>query len=284
MSVLLLVIHRSRTFLSAAVLAVVALGAAFHAGRLRPAIRPGSPLLNANRIQVSRDTFTIINGQRAVGRAVVQTGLDRRHGRLLIIRSEQHFNARDQLVHVDSFALDAATLRPLFQQSIDGRQAQRLFFSETRIRGVQLNRSGERSIDLALDGPLFYASSLDLVLGALPLHPSFTGELAVFDADSASRKTTRVQVTAREVVCTGSGRPCASWRVETDGPQGKVAYWIGTRSRKLIRYSIPKQNLVYVRRRGCQGVWPIGSTPSLTRTAARTRARRRPPLHGSAGT
>ena len=193
----------------------------------RDPVRPGASSLDPARIAAGTDSFLVAvqqNGQLGiVGVLVLST---RKDASGVLTRNERLESLEGQSLQVDSFALDAATLAPIHQET-DGGSA------------------------LVL-GTAFHDNSVDVVLAALPLAPGFEAEL-ILEREGGGEQTATARVTGTESVALVDGQTCPSWRVEVTAEGEAGAYYIGKASHELMRYHSPSAGLLINRARGCKG-------------------------------
>jgi hypothetical protein len=203
-----------RTLIVAVLLACLAAPAV--AAQAAP-IRPGG--LAGARVAAGTHRFDVYLDDRAGGdpdaEYVLETRLPETDGRPMILRRES-LRVDRRVVQADSFALDRATLAPL-----------------------------------AEPGGEFLASSMDLVLGALPLADGYAATLAVWDEDEGAA-TARVRVIAREEVRTDRG-PLRAWRVSVRRTGSAGTYWMREDTRALAQFVAADRSMRMTLRQGAAG-------------------------------
>lgn len=231
-------------------LRIVALLAGLAAPALQaqvPHVRPGSgispaPAARENRLDVWLDGRT--RGEPD-GEFVMETRLADVDGRPAIVRRETlSFGGR--VVQADSFALDRATLAPLLlrYEGMGGGSA--IDFADRRASGWVEAEDGREKVDVRLEGPVFLAGSMDLVLGALPLAAGYTADLALFEPGEGP-VTARVEVAGEEEVAAG-GRTMRAWRVDVRGSGAAGTYWMREDTRTLVQFVAADRSMRMVRR------------------------------------
>ena len=190
------------------------------------AVRPGDSSLDASQIQPRADTLlvSIVDGEtvQPVGAVELATGRTD-DGR--IWRSERMGIFGEEVAVVDSFAIDARTLAPVYRGA-----------------GTQLRRDV---------GDAFHANSIDLILSALPLAEGYAAELALeSDALDASSKA-HVRVLGQTSVRTLRGARCTAWEVEVNTGDTLGRYWIDALDGTLVQFAAPTEGMRLTRGRGC---------------------------------
>jgi hypothetical protein len=164
-----------------------------------PVLRPGSEIAT-DRIQARADTFDLFFEGRTRGVPDATMTLETRvatvGGAEAIVRRETLW-VDDEAAQVDSFVLVRATLEPLSARAEGISGDRSLDFAGGRVRGWTGDEDGRDTVDAALPEPVFLSSSMDLVLGALPLRAGYTARLAIY-VDGEGVTTARVQVAAPE--------------------------------------------------------------------------------------
>ena len=212
-----------------------------------PLLRPGSglspaPAARENRLDVFLDGRT--RGEPD-GEYVMETRLADVGGRPAVVRRER-MSFLGRVVQADSFALDRATLAPLLLRAEGMGGGSAIDFSAGRATGWREGEDGRKKVDVRLAGPVFLAGSMDLVLGALPLAPGYTADLALFEP-GAGPVTARVEVAGVEEVATGGGT-LRAWRVDVRGSGSAGTYWLREETRTLVQFVAADRSMRMVRR------------------------------------
>lgn len=192
-------------------------------------LRPGTPVLEGARIAAGTDSLALVVVQDGEARMAGFMTLQTTREGANLVRAERLFGADGSTLHADSFAVDAATLAPRYQVS-EGRT---------------------RTFDAGAGA--FYANSVDLVLGALPLAEGYEAQL-VLTADEGEAEAETVaplRVTGQETVRALDGGACAAWRVAFEKDGAGSVYWISTQTGRLVQFVSPGDGLAFVRLRGC---------------------------------
>jgi hypothetical protein len=112
-----------------------------------------------------------------------------------------------------------------------------LSYHGTRLAGEK--RFADRQvvpIDASVESPVFDAHSVEMVLRVLPLADGYAAELPVFHAGRGVEMVISVRVLGREML-RSAGDGVDTWRVRTDWEGVTQYYWVGARSRELLRQS-----------------------------------------------
>jgi hypothetical protein len=204
-----------RTLITAALLACLAAPAL---GAQGSPLRPGDTLSGA-RVAAGTLEFDMYLDGRTEGfpdaEYVLETRLAEVAGRPAVVRRET-IRIGGEVMQVDSFALDRATLAPIARS----------------------------------DGA-FLANSMDLLLGALPLADGYEAALAVRE-DGKGVVTARVRVTGREDVRTDRG-PVRAWRVSVRGASTEGTYWLRQDTRTLVQFVAADRSMRIVLLQGAAG-------------------------------
>lgn len=223
--------------LSVAVLLLLACACApAAAGAQTLVLRPGDAAVRAEAVGGVQE-FDLIeedgSGEPA-GRMVIRTRLVPVDGTPAIVRTETVW-MDDEVVQVDSFALDRRTLAPLALRSASVQTGVQLDFFARHVRKVDNGDWGADTSEVALPEPVFLGGSTDLLLGALPLAPGYTAKLAVFEAQDGL-DTIAVQVEAMEDVALPGGGSVPAWRVAVTEGWLVSTYWMDRESRTLVQF------------------------------------------------
>jgi hypothetical protein len=215
-----------------------------------PVLRPGSGM-QTDRIQPRADTFDLFLGGRTVGTPDATLMLDTRlatvGGAEAIVRLEM-LRIRVGVAQVDSFVLVRATLAPLSVHAEGISVDRSLHFAGGRVRGWTRDGEGRDTVDVALPEPVFLSSSMDLVLGALPLRAGYTATLALY-VDGEGVTTARVQVAEPEEVTVPGGHVRA-WPVTVCESGADGTYWMEDGARTLVQFVTADRGMRIVRNRG----------------------------------
>lgn len=215
-----------------------------------PVLRPGSGIAT-DHIQPRADTFGLFLDGRTRGAPdatmTLETRLSAVDGAEAVVRRETLWIG-ERAAQVDSFVLVRATLAPLSARA-EGISANRsLDFAGGRVRGWTRDEDGRDTVDVALAEPVFLSSSMDLVLGALPLRAGYTARLALFD-EGEGAATARVEVAEAEEVQVPGGRVRA-WPVAVRGSGADGTYWMEDGARTLVQFVTADRGMRIVRNRG----------------------------------
>jgi hypothetical protein len=205
-------------------------------------VHAGSPLLDGSRIAARTDTFSMANGAQPAGMMVMRTAA---LGDTALLRVERVTAPGGQLADVDSFAVRARTVEPLF--SVAGvTRGHTLRFHPGRVTGA----ADGTPVDVRLEAPAFYANSTDLLLAALPLAEGRRFTLSLWNPFRGAHGM-EVRVGRAEPVTTAEGGTCEAWRVETEGPGGAAVYWVERRTRSLVAYAMGEFQIRILRHPEC---------------------------------
>jgi hypothetical protein len=236
---------------SLAVTLLLACACAPAAGAQTVVLRPGSAGVLAENVGGGVQEFDLIeedgNGEPA-GRMIIRTRLVPVDGTPAIVRTETIW-MDDELVQVDSFALDRRTLAPLALRSTSIETGVQLDFAPGTVRKVDDGDWGADTSDVALPEPVFLGGSTDLLLGSLPLARGYTAKLAVFDAQDGI-DTISVEVEAMEDVALPEGGSVSAWRVAVTEGWLVSTYWMDRESRTLVQFESADGSFRIVRSRG----------------------------------
>ncbi|HYW12191.1 MAG TPA: hypothetical protein VE871_09540 [Longimicrobium sp.] len=236
-------------------LLLLACAAAPAVGAQAPVLRPGSGM-QTDYIQPRADTFDLFLGGRTLGTPDGTLMLDTRlatvGGPAAIVRLEM-LRIGVGVAQVDSFVLVRATLAPLSSHAEGISVDRSLHFAGGRVRGWTRDGEGRDgkgrdSVDVALPDPVFLSSSMDLVLGALPLRAGYTAKLALY-VDGEGVTTARVQVAEPEEVTVPGGQVRA-WPVTVRGSGADGTYWMEDGARTLVQFVTADRGMRIVRNRG----------------------------------
>ncbi|HEX2189255.1 MAG TPA: hypothetical protein VHG51_10180 [Longimicrobiaceae bacterium] len=255
---------RSSTLLC---LAMLALGATAAACQSDPDPGPGqearvgvgSPELQAARIRPGVDTLVFLRGTGDAEQPVpglvltLRTTLEGDGPGAVVVREEETRGRNGTVVDADSFVLARPSLAPVRQRSAGGQGERTLRFDGRRVQGSRTGPGMQTPVDVALEEPVFYANSLDLVLSALPLREGYAARIPVFDAGSGAVAELRARVAGAETVRTADGGSCQAWRVEVAGGSSNGTYWIERSGRGLVRYNAAQGEMRMLRKSGCGG-------------------------------
>lgn len=201
-------------------------------GAAQAHVEPGSPLLDASRIQAGIETLVHVRPGNGGDSLTYMLLLDTRHagaaGRETIIRAERVPVQTGSFV-LDSFAVVRRTLAPVFT------------------KGAQFAFTFNRTT-----GGKFYINSIDLVLRALPLADGFSAMLPTYDPVESRTFDRRVIVEGVEDVPTVDGGVCRAWRVHITGRDDDAQrFWISAASHALVRHQRDGASDYLVRMQGC---------------------------------
>ena len=219
-------------------------------------IGPGSAEIRAEQVRERADTLDLLvpqgGGAQAAGMVVLQTTLGEAQG--VLVRVERITDGDGNLMALDSFTVDRATLAPLTVLARGGTGMRKLRWEAGRVRGHDADGG---TIDVAADEPAFYSNSVDMVLAALPLAEGYEAAIR-FSGGDEQNGSSPVRVTGQEDVTTGDGGRCRAWRVEVGGSGHAGTYWIGAGDRALVRFDGGSGGVRILRRNGC-GAAPPGN-------------------------
>lgn len=223
-------------------------------------VGPGSAEVQAAQVRERVDTLDLLmvqgGGAQPTGMVVLRTAPAEAQG--VLLRVERVTDGDGNLVVLDSFTVDRATLAPRTVLARGGTGTRTLRWEAGRVRG----RGAEGdSIDVAAGEPAFYANSVDMVLAALPLAEGYEASVR-FSGGDVQNGWTPVRVEGSQEVATGDGGRCRAWRVEVGGSGHSGSYWIAADDRGLVRYD-GGGGVRILRRSGC------GAAPPAARAARR---------------
>ena len=206
-------------------------------------VGPGSPEIRTAELRAGVDTMELLllegGTEFAAGMLVLRTDL----ASATLTRVERMTGRGGDVLSVDSFTVDRATLAAIAGRVTSGEGARELRFEAGRVRS-----SGRGApLDTAVASPVFYGNSVDLVLGALPLREGYEARVHFFEEGGP----VRVRVTGAEEVATADGGRCPAWRVEVRGGSHGGTYWIGRGSPSLVRFDTATGGFRVLRRAGC---------------------------------
>jgi hypothetical protein len=234
--------------LTAALLVATSIIAAPALAQDAPRLIPGHADLDASRIGARADTFAVYieqDGQTfTTGFVALSTEFDEA-GRLT--RTETVLDPWSEPLWEERFALDAASLRPLWQRTEAGDDFREVTFEQTSARLRQLEDGVETTRDAALDAPAFYTNSIDLVLVALPLRGGYHATLGALDVPALAPETITVEVVGEGQTPDHGGTYHETWVVEVTTRRGTDLYFVEQATGALVRYESPEQGVVFVR-------------------------------------
>jgi hypothetical protein len=148
---------------------------------------------------------------------------------------------------VDTFDVDASTLIPLRWSVKQGLATVVINYSAAGVKGAVKMGTQEMPIDVALDAPVFGdGSSLEVLVGALPLAPAYQTTLRVFDFQTQKGRSMSLAVAGSESVTVPAGT-FACYKLEIkpidDESGGSTIFVNKTDPRVMIRgvFELPPQ-------------------------------------------
>ena len=242
-----------RAFAAAAALALApSLAAAQPALRTLPV---GSPELHTEHLAARADSFALMavlgGGAAMAGTLTLDTRLVTWEGRAALVRVERTRDPRGGSADVDSFVVERASLAPRLLRSATPDGSLTLRVDGRRVWGDEVDGPRRQAVARTLEEPAFYANSMDLLLGALPLADGYQALLPVFDLEAAPVERAAVRVAGAEQVRTLDGGACDAWRVEVRRGGDDAVYWIDTLTLTLVRWDSGDGRMRVLRRTGC---------------------------------
>lgn len=213
-------------------------------------VRPGSAEVWTERVDNTVEEFDVVSGDsqgEPIGRMTIRTRLIPVGREGLVVRTETIW-MDDEVVQVDSFALDRQTLTPFSMHSSAAGSGVRLEFTPGSVRRVDGGDWGADTSDVPLPEPVFAAGTTDLLLGSLRLRPGYVARLAVYDTQDGI-DTISIEVEAIEDVPVPGGSVSA-WRVAVTEGYLTSTYWMDRESRTLVQFESADGSLRIVRSRG----------------------------------
>lgn len=212
-------------------------------------VRPGAGA-GADRIRPGTEVYDVFIeglGSDVPVRMTLQTTHADVDGVPALVRRET-LRAGSRAVRTDWYALDSATLAPLRVrgEGISGDRS--LAFEGDRVRGWTRRERRRDTVDVALPGPVFFSSVIDLALASLPLQAGYEARLAVYDSDQGL-VTAQVTVTGLEEVRADGGRVRA-WAVRVRGTGSAGTYWMEEGTQTLVQFVSAAPGMRIVRSRG----------------------------------
>lgn len=222
---------------------------------LAPALAIGQPapalVVDGNRIRPGIDSLAVhvIRGDDTVrtGMMVDEIAVREQGGEALLVRV---YRSGDRVLglRLDTIVDRLPTLAPVRHRSRTERRQEFLDFTAAGVTGWLRLASGDSSaVSRELSGQFFNGSSVDLVLRAAPLDSVWQAAIPAFLPTTRTVVPLQARVTGREVV---EGEQ--AWRVVVDFAGVPVTFWIGERTRSLLRQSMriaPDAEILFARPR-----------------------------------
>jgi hypothetical protein len=211
-------------------------------------VYPGTPL-DTTFIRAGIDSLAILveRGDDTVraGTWVLDTRIHSAPGGRRITRVQRVLIGAHPDTVPDVAHLHWQTLLPDSAQ-VRGEVPYDFFFEPMGVRIVSLEDSS--TAELALESPVFYAGTMDLLLRALPLRVGYGARFPVLRPDGEQDEV-YLRVTGEESVATLDGGACTSLVVEVGFTGDGETYRIATATRDLVR--IDSRYSTTVRSIGC---------------------------------
>lgn len=139
-------------------------------------------------------------------------------------------------VSTDTLVVLQKTLAPLHHRSQNARRALVLDFDGARVTGSLTPAGGAaQPVQATLDGAVFDANALELVLRALPLREGYAVNIPAYLHEAGGKVWVKARVTGSEHVDAGGGAHAEAWVVEAEIAGQKITYWIAKERRELLK-------------------------------------------------
>ncbi len=137
---------------------------------------------------------------------------------------------------VDTFDLDLRTLAPISWVGVQGPASVRLDFAESSVKGALKFGGNEMPINAELAAPVFGdGSSLETLLGALPLAPGYAAAIRVFDFQMASSRAMKLSVPGIESVTVPAGTfECFRVELVSVGDEGATTAFMSAKEPRVM--------------------------------------------------
>lgn len=217
-----------------------ALAAAAAAQAALPRLQPGADGLDPSRIQTGTrvSTLRLVQPmQQDVGTQTERVTVDEAAGTLTVVSLVEV--PMQGLALTDSTVVDLATLRPLSEVVDAGDSFQAaLTYGEGGVTGT----AGSEEVDVALDTPVFAASTVAAVVQALPLADGYQVVLPTFAAGGALSSASGVTPVTVEVTGPADVDGRSAWTVVAT-PEGAPAttFTLDAETREILMTQIQPQ-------------------------------------------
>lgn len=222
-----------RYVITLAVLGLVIAGVPRHAAAQVDTLGPSLTTWVAQPT-VGQDTATVYlerNGNRQIGMRYIETIARIPEGLLLV---QQNIRPDGRIVTLDSVALAAGTLAPLWHADVTPTGRMRVAFGDGRMRGTSTDTAGvAKSVDIPLAAPLLDFSATSTFVRLLPLRAGYTAVVRSYDIHRGVQHTP-VRVVGEETITMGAAS-IPTWKVETTANGRTVTHWIDQRTRRELR-------------------------------------------------
>ncbi len=182
--------------------AISAAGSVTKSADSLPSIKPGDPLLDADRIGSDTIQYSLTvyreNSRVPVGRLTDELLRDSSSGKVVLRRVRTVTSQSSRII--DSTTTDAQSLEPLWHRSIQPTRLVSVEFQGKKIRGTlgPVNAPPVR-VDTTLSETVFDSGNWDLLLRTIPLTKGFAARFDAWDAELGP-STYRIAVTGSAVV------------------------------------------------------------------------------------
>lgn len=190
------------------------------------------PICNGSLLHPLSLSYT---GQANMGAETISFELMRKLSRMATASAEIFRVTSEQKATqgaaLDTFDMDAATMAPIRWSAVQGPASVELSFSESSVIGHLRFGGREMPVNVSLEAPVFGdGSSLEVLLGTLPLAQGYSTVLRVYDFQIARAKALELHVLSLETVSVPAGT-FECWRVELSPieEEGKSVVFINTK-------------------------------------------------------
>ncbi|MGM0588057.1 MAG: hypothetical protein ACQETE_06575 [Bacteroidota bacterium] len=218
-------------------------------------IRPGSPILNTDRIEPEQAHFIIYkydDGQ------LTRLGELRDHLQLgedgATLQRIQHLQFDGQPLHTDSVMADVRSLLPQSHHSRNEFRSIDLDFRNRSAQGQFEASNGEIiAINHALLEPVFDSNWVDVVLRTLPLEAGYQAIAKTFEVSGQGRASLvdyHIKVSTERATVDFQGTSVNTWVVKQTKPGSFTTFYVHPDTRQILQirtYSGPRHQMLIKR-------------------------------------
>jgi hypothetical protein len=207
-------------------------------------VAPGAAEVRPRPVREGTDTLQMVMAMGGVevpvARLIMETRVDRAAPGGPVIHRAEETVSRVVPATIDTFALVAATLAPVWQRTYETRTVA-LDYDSAGVHGTITEGGRSGRVEVRLPTRVWYDNGMDLLLGALPLAAGYEASLPVYD-DATGRVAWRdIRVSGQEQVPGQSGAVSA-WRVETSKAGKESTYWMDPATGQMLVWSMKLPN------------------------------------------